>query len=378
MRQRSKKMLGANHRSMAVWNSVAVLESIHRETNVSQRRIAETSGMQPSTVSNIIRELKECGIVREGGALAAVGAGAKQVALEINASVAWVASWKIDLKGSLLCLLDAAGHIVVQEKLAVDLGWRDIVETIQERIGVLARSRSLPMSRFAGLGVCVQGIVDRARGEVIYSHPLNMREVPLREILEGKLQAPVYVERNVPCGAYLEQHVRARVRGNSFLYYLIQRHETFLVHGAGIVLAGEVFRGSHSAAGELTEDFFKDHPSFDQLRTEKDWDHLYAAESKSIALLADFLDVDLVIVSSDDPALTERRFRLLQKGVLNHIRPIKGREVEVMRSQSGPDGMLVGAGLIALHEYFRNVVEDLPNRSLRKTGRSRMKARAAS
>lgn len=370
MRHGTKRLTGANHRSMAVWNSLTVLECILREAHISQRQIAETYGMQPSTVSNVIRELRECGIVREAGTLAATGVGAKQVSLEIDASFAWVACWRIDLKGNSLCLLDAAGHIVAQETLPTDLGWRDIVESIRERISALADSRRLPMSRFAGLGVCVQGIVNRERGEVIYSHPLEMTEVPLRDMLQVRLKAPVYVERNVPCGAYLEQHSTAKARGKSFLYYLIQRHEKFLVHGAGIVLSGEVFRGSHSAAGELTTDFFREHPDFQRLKSEKDWDRLYRAESNSIAMLADFLDVDLVIVSSDDPALTERRFQTLQKDVGSQIRPIKGRVVEIIRSSSGPEGMLVGGGLIALHEYFLRVAESLPNRSVRGAARS--------
>lgn len=349
-----------------MWNSFAVLECIHREPHISQRQIAKKSGMQPSTVSNIIRELREYGVVRESGTLEAAGVGAKQIALEIDASFAWAASWRMDLKGHLLALLNAAGHIVALEKLPMDLDWKEIAASIHERITALAKIHRLPMNRFAGLGVCVQGIVDRVKGEVIYSHPLSMREVPLREMLQSKLSAPVYVERNVPCGAYLEQHVGKQVPGTSFLYYLIQRHETFMVHGAGIVLGGEVFRGSHSAAGELTHEFFRDHPPFERLRTEKDWDEYYAAESKSIAMLADFLDVESVIISSDDPALSERRFQLLRKGIKENIRPIKGRQMDIIRSSFGPDGMLLGAGLIALHEHFRVIVERLPNRSIRK------------
>lgn len=363
MQSNSGILAGGNHRRMAVGNSLSVLELIHRRTLISQRQIAQATGMQPSTVSNIIRELKESGMVRESGTLEAAGVGAKQVSLEIDSSFAWVAGWMIDRKGHQLCLMDAAGHVVTVEKFPLDWDWEGIAKDMARIVERLAQSRRLPMARFAGLGVCVQGIVDKQRGEVIYSHPHNMQGVPLRDMLERDLPAPVHVERNIPCGAYLEQHVSAVGRRNSFLYYLLRRHEDFFEHGAGIVLNGEVFRGSHSAAGELAIGLFP-RPDPQTIRREKQWDVLYGSFGKPVAMLADFLDVDGVIVSSDDPGLTERRFRLLEREVLAAIRPIQGRTMTVTRSKAGPEGMLLGAGLIALEHYFRRFVLKLPNRSV--------------
>jgi hypothetical protein len=356
---------GGNHRNMAERNSLAVLNLISRQKFISQRQIVTATGMQPSTVSNVTRELREAGLVREVGTLEASGVGAKQVSLEIDSSFTWAASWQIDLKGHQLCLLDAAGHVIAVEKFPRDFGWKTIAKNIHKRIAALAETRRMPMSRFAGLGICVQGIVNSETGEVLYSDPHKMVGVPLRDIVARNLDGIIHVERNIPCGAYFEQHVASIDRKNSFLYYLLRRHEEFFEHGTGIVLEGKVFRGSHSAAGELALGTFPGHAA-EKPRKGRNWDEVYQSFGKPVAMLADFLDVDGIIVSSDDPELTDRRFQLMLKEIHEEIRPIIGRQVSVIRSQVGPEGMLLGAGLIVLHQYFQKFVQSLPNRSLSK------------
>lgn len=355
---------GGNHRRMALGNSVTVLKHVYRQALISQRQIIEQTGMQPSTVSNIIRELKAAGIVRESGTLEAAGVGAKQVSLEINASFAWVASWHIDLMGQRICLLDAAGHIVAIENFPSDFNcWQTIANSIHERIAALAETRRLPMNRYAGLGIAVQGIVDSDRGEVIYSHPHNMKAVPLREMISGKQKGLIHVERDTCCGAYLEQNIVPMGEEKSFLYFLQRKYETFFSHGASIVLNGKIYFGRKSVAGELPLELFST-PPFETLKTEKDWDDLYRSFGKPMAMLADFLDVDEIILSSEDQGLTSRRFQLIQQEVQSIVRPLQGRSITVTQSQSGPDGILIGAGLMVLHQYFQRFALTLPNRSM--------------
>ncbi len=351
---------------MAVENTMAVLQLIHRQTVISQRQIVEVMAMQPSTVSNIIRELRDAGIVRESGTLDSGGVGAKQISLEIDASFTWVASWLIDKKGHQICLLDAAGRTIAIEKLPVDVGWKVVAHDIHKRIQALASTRRLLPGRFAGLGISVQGIVNSESGEVVYSHPHQMEGVALRSIVEENLLAPVYIERNIPCAAYLEQNIASADRKSSFLYYLLRRHEDFFEHGVGIVLNGKVFHGSHFAAGELASDTFPATAPINTLQEDEAWDATYKNFGKTIAVLADFLDVEEVIISSDDPEFTAKRFKSMHYQITENIRPIKGREIRIVRSQVGPEGMLLGAALIVLHKHFEKAVQTLPNRSVRK------------
>ena len=354
---------------MAVENSLTVLEALYRQDFISQKQIVDGSDLKPSTVSNIIRELKASGLIREGGVLEGGGVGAKQMSLQIDPAFAWVASWQIDLKGNQLCLLDAAGHTMAVEKYPPDLGWKAVLDNIHERIAALAAQKRLSMKRFVGLGICVQGIVDHHRGEVICSQPHGMTSVPLGQMVSEKLGGIIHVERNIPCGAYLEQHVAPAHRKESFLYYLLRRHDNFFEHGTGIVLAGKVFHGSHSAAGELHEFLFP-RPPLSTLKTESDWDGLYRKFGQSVGMLADFLDVDGIVVSSDDPGLTIKRFEMFEHEIQSHLRPIQNRNIRVARSQVGPEGMVAGVGLIVLHRYFHEFAAMLPNRST--SGRAKM------
>src|SRR5690606_39781893 len=67
------------------------------------------------------------------------------------------------------------------------------------------------------------------------------------------------------------------------------------------------------------------------------WVEVYRSFGQPVAALADFLDVDGIIVSSDDPGLTDQRFQVLQSAIEKNIRPVQGRKIIVTRSQIGPE-----------------------------------------
>ncbi|MEU9395613.1 ROK family protein [Streptomyces sp. NPDC048324] len=95
-------------------------------------------------------------------------------------------------------------------------------------------------------GVAVPGIVDETRGLAAYAANLGWRDVPLRDLLSRRLDAPVRLGHDVRTGGLAEGRIGAGRGADRFL---------FVALGTGIAgaigLAGRVESGAHGFAGEI-------------------------------------------------------------------------------------------------------------------------------
>ena len=96
-----------------------------------------------------------------------------------------------------------------------------------------------------GVGVGVPGPLDRERGIVIETPNLGWSDVPLRDMLAGRLGLPVALDNDANCAAYGEWWLGAG-RGADRLVGLTLGTGI----GGGIVLGGEIYHGASDAAGE--------------------------------------------------------------------------------------------------------------------------------
>ncbi|MFD9395834.1 ROK family protein [Streptomyces sp. NPDC060000] len=98
----------------------------------------------------------------------------------------------------------------------------------------------------AAAGVAVPGIVDEANGVAAYAANLGWRDVPLRELLTGRLGTPVALGHDVRTGGLAEGRIGAARGADRFL---------FVALGTGIAGAigvdGRVEAGAHGFAGEI-------------------------------------------------------------------------------------------------------------------------------
>lgn len=96
-------------------------------------------------------------------------------------------------------------------------------------------------------GVAVPGIVDAERGVAAYSANLGWRDVPLRDLLAGRLGGiPVALGHDVRTGGLAEGRIGAGRGADRFLFVALG---TGIAGGIGI--EGSVEAGAHGFAGEI-------------------------------------------------------------------------------------------------------------------------------
>jgi len=126
-------------------------------------------------------------------------------------------------------------------------GVHAIVDIMKKLLDECLDEASSGIRQVAALGCVVPGIVDTERGMVVDAANLEgWRGVRLREILEERLGVACVVENDVNAAALAEYHCGAGKQSSSLAFMTVSTGVA-----AGLIVAGEVLRGAHNAAGEL-------------------------------------------------------------------------------------------------------------------------------
>ena len=157
----------------------------------------------------------------------------------------------VDLGGTnlRLALADLSGTILARwSSSAAGLRGPDsVIKRISS--GVSCMLQEVPVSREAlrSIAIGVPGIADVENGIVVAtSYLMGWRDVPLRALIESELNVPAVVDNDVNMAAIGEQWAGSAKDAKDFVFLAIGTGI-----GAGIVLNGNLFRGSSWAAGEI-------------------------------------------------------------------------------------------------------------------------------
>lgn len=123
---------------------------------------------------------------------------------------------------------------------------RDVLVTLT---GVVDELLGHPLARRRGcaaVGVGVAGLVDAARGVVVFAPHLPWRGEPVRERLSERLDLPVLVDNDAHTATWAEHRFGAG-RGETHLVLITLGTGI----GGGVLTHGQLHRGRHGLAGEL-------------------------------------------------------------------------------------------------------------------------------
>ena len=96
------------------------------------------------------------------------------------------------------------------------------------------------------MGLGLAGIVDSERGLLRRSPYLGWRDLPLRDLLQERLNVPVYIDNDVNTLTLAEQWFGAGQGIDDFLAITVGRGV-----GLGIVTNHQFYRGARGGAGEF-------------------------------------------------------------------------------------------------------------------------------
>lgn len=238
---------GARHVVMRELNRSLVLDLIKQRSPISRAGLAQASSLAKPTVSVIVEELLERGIVREIGVGSTTREGGRPpVLLEFDALSQVLAGVHVGVTTTTVVLADALG--VEFHRLRMPTG-RVRADRMLAKIAkavIAARHDAGVEGRALAVGVCVPGLTDLATGICRLAPNLGWRDVPVRDILQRALNAPVYVHNSAQAAAVAES-IEGVARGSEDVVLLYLGSGI----GSGLMSGGRLFSGSTGLAGEI-------------------------------------------------------------------------------------------------------------------------------
>ncbi|GAA4707093.1 ROK family transcriptional regulator [Phytohabitans rumicis] len=211
----------------------------------SRADIAAATSLTRATVSALVDDLIEGGLLTEVDPAPRAGAGRPAAGLVLSAAGPAGLGLEINVDYLSACVVDLAGSVRHQEVRHADQRPRDPAQVWAEVAELAASARARVEQEgllLAGAAVAVPGLVT-ADGLVRLAPNLGWRDVAVPSSLAG---VAVTVDNEANLAALSELHASASASQHSFLYVSGE-----IGIGAGIVLNGALFRGARGWSGEL-------------------------------------------------------------------------------------------------------------------------------
>jgi len=227
-------------------NRTAILDIIRRKSPISRLGIAQELNVSLPTVMRIVDEFLEEKLVRYSGEKDWSG-GRKRPLIEFNATENL--SIGIDLGGTKFygAVADLGGKIL--HEMTIDhnnsKGEASYAHLIK-LVDILLCHAHQSGQRIRGIGVGVPGVTYHEEGVVEWAPSLEWRDFHLKEKLNLKYHLPVIVDNDVSLSALGELWFEAGQNARNLVLITIGTGI-----GAGVIIDGMIYRGSHNAAGEV-------------------------------------------------------------------------------------------------------------------------------
>jgi predicted NBD/HSP70 family sugar kinase len=228
-------------------NRAVLLSSLFFEQPLSRPDLSAATGLSPASVSNVVRELIDEGIVVEAGSVDSDG-GRPRVLLQVNPDYGYVIGVDVGEIRVRVELFDLTMAERAKVDYPLDPRQHDVAVIVEAVLAgldeVLTRSGVSP-SAVLGVGIGVPGIVENGPDARVHGQSYGWDAVPLERLLRAGTSLPLHIDNG------------AKTMGQAELWFGTGRgtqHAVVCLIGSGvgasIIAHGSSHRGSTSSAVE--------------------------------------------------------------------------------------------------------------------------------
>jgi predicted NBD/HSP70 family sugar kinase len=240
----------ADQTSVRRANLGVVLQRVAARGSCSRATIASETGLTRGTVSSLVAELIELGLLRETGEEERPGSVGRPARTLTLAGLAVGIGLEINVDYLAVCADDLAGRVLLERRVYAD-NRRSAPGPVLARLARMARAALAEVEaqgrRPIGIVCAVPGLVEVSSGTLLVAPNLGWSRIPVADELRVRIGLhPVRVENEANLAA-LAEHWYGVARGlRSFICVFGE-----VGVGAGIFVDGELYRGAHGFGGEL-------------------------------------------------------------------------------------------------------------------------------
>ncbi len=221
---------------------------------ISRVEIARRLNVNRSTITDITKPMIKSGLLREGAVETSENGrsqGRPPIGLSFVDDRDFFVGLNLGVRHSQVGLTTLGGEILAEEEFATPADSGEALRLAISNIKDLCAE--IEGRTLRAVGVSVPGPVDAARRKLLYAPHLDWENVALADILQKGLfganeAVPITVENDATAAAIYEARLKMRDAENDpSSNFILVRSGTGI--GVGLVLDGEIYRGSGSGSG---------------------------------------------------------------------------------------------------------------------------------
>lgn len=241
---------GMNSMEMQKNNRILVFKTLQEKGMMTRAELAVELNLQKATITNIINEFFEMGIVEVNGETAAGRRGEK---LNLKLDDIYTMSIGITRKDYQLAIFDLSGNMIKHSccNFQKENGFREIVENL--KADAVKMANEYGNNRILGICLAVPGLfINRPeKNEEIFmvSEFEKLSQINVKAELEKALGRKVMIKHDAKLSAYAEWRCAEEIKGQERGSLVVVRSRGFGI-GTGCVVNGNIMNGHLGLAGE--------------------------------------------------------------------------------------------------------------------------------
>jgi N-acetylglucosamine repressor len=234
----------ATHQRTKQHNRDLVLRTVFDNPTISRADIARATKLTRATVSDMVANLIDEGLVEEVGYGESIG-GKLPILLSLVPDSRFIVGLNLAQDRFIGAIVNLRGEI--KETVEIPVTGRDGQQALQLVYQILDQLVKTAWKPIVGIGVGTPGLVHTQDSVIVNAVNLDWQDLPLANLLEDRYKLPVSVMNDSQANAIGEFVYGGKYESESNLIVLNLRHGI----GAGILINGRLYQGDGGGAGEI-------------------------------------------------------------------------------------------------------------------------------
>jgi predicted NBD/HSP70 family sugar kinase/predicted transcriptional regulator len=231
--------------------NIEIFDLLRKRGPISRSDISQGMGINVVTVSNYIDDFIKHNLVYEKDLDVSEG-GRRPVLLDLNPRAGFAVGVGLNLMNMVGLLVDMKGNIITKTQIArPHASVKEVSECLLEIVReILRRSKGYAES-IKGIGIGVAGLINKKDNSIHWPQKMDHYytyasvDLPLRGLMEKEFNLPTLIENDATSACFGEHWMDLNEGYKNVLYM-------FSGVGCGMMINGELYRGSQGYAGEVS------------------------------------------------------------------------------------------------------------------------------
>ncbi|MFD2612441.1 ROK family protein [Paenibacillus gansuensis] len=242
-----KRKKGTNLEDVQEMNRSLVIRLMRKRSVCSRAELTQASGLNQSTITNIVNELISWGVIVETGVIEGKK-GRRSIGIKLNGDSVKVIGIRLTRKSISVTLYDLEGTEHNKKKIPINTGDGSDIALNKMKYLVAELINGNPTGSVVAIGLAAPGPLFRNEGRIaLMTFFPGWDKINIQEELMQEFGLPVYIEHDANAGALAHWWFGQPHLDHGVMIYVAAGQGV----GAGIVVDGTIFRGSLGMAGEI-------------------------------------------------------------------------------------------------------------------------------